>query len=175
VNVINNAATTLQGSGPSSGGLLSSLLEVKRDGLNRGPALRVQNTSTQSGATGVRIEVPQGKAPISVNPEAGKAFLLNADELDGEDRSDFMPSDTYVVEGTEFGSGGGQDVFASVYCDPGDKLLGGGGNAPGDGDQVTFSSPFIEGQGWDYGMIDNNPASLVDAFALCADFPPNHQ
>ena len=110
VNVINNAATTLQGSGPSSGGLLSSLLEVKRDGLNRGPALRVQNTSTQSGATGVRIEVPQGKAPISVNPKAGKAFLLNADELDGEDRSDFMPSDTYVVEGTEFGSGGGREA-----------------------------------------------------------------
>jgi hypothetical protein len=66
-------------------------------------------------------------------------------------------------------------VFASVDCDSGDKLLGGGGQAlsPAE-DDTTASLPFIEGQGWDYQIQDNGDSSFVDAFVLCADFPPQH-
>jgi hypothetical protein len=66
-------------------------------------------------------------------------------------------------------------VFASVDCDSGDKLLGGGGQAlsPTE-DDTTASLPFIEGQGWDYQIQDNGDSSFVDAFVLCADFPPQH-
>ena len=175
VNIINGATTTLQGSGP--GGVVSKpLFQVSCQGTSGGPALSVDNGSSSGAARGIDINVPNGKMPINVNSGAGKSDL-NVDRLDGKSEQDFLPNDTYVAEATEFGVGGGTDVRASADCDAGDTLLGGGGNAPGDGDQVTFSSPFLgEGvQGWDYGMIDNDIESLVEAFALCADLPPEHQ
>jgi hypothetical protein len=66
-------------------------------------------------------------------------------------------------------------VFASADCDSGDRLLGGGGQAvsPNE-DTATASVPFVAGQGWDYQIRDNGTPSSVDAFALCADFPPEH-
>jgi hypothetical protein len=63
-----------------------------------------------------------------------------------------------------------------VDCDSNDKLLGGGGEAlsPAE-DDTTASVPFIGAQGWDYQIQDNGSASFVDAFVVCADFPPAHQ
>lgn len=170
VNLINDATTTLRGGGPS-GLSLVPLLEVKRDGVNGGPALRVQNTSAGIGASGVRVDVAQGKAPISVNSEAGKASFLNVDRLDGRDSSDFLPGDTYTVTRTVTGPGGGSNRVASADCDPGDIMLGGGGTGSTDEDDTLLASvPF--GQGWDVVVSDNGSPSTLTAHVVCADFPP---
>ena len=60
-------------------------------------------------------------------------------------------------------------------CDTGNKLLGGGGRAASPNeDTATASLPFIDAQGWDFQIRDNGSPSTVDAFVLCADFPPEH-
>lgn len=180
VNVINNATTALRGGAPS--GL--PFVDIQRDS-GTGAALEVENTVDSFASNrGIDITVPAGERPIQVNPDAGKATSLNADRLDGlsagsfltfEERDRFMPSDTYVNQVSERGPGSSGTQFANVDCDPGDKLLGGGGQAvnPNE-DTVTASVPFVEGQGWDFQIRDNGSASFVDAFALCADFPPEH-
>lgn len=155
VNVINNATTTLQGSGPSGSSGTNPLLEVKRNGSGFGPALRVENTF--AGGLGMQVKVPPGRPPIQVNPDAGKASGLNADRLDGlsagsfltfDERDRFMPSDTYVNEVSQLGPGSSGTQFANADCDPGDKLLGGGGQAVDpEEDTVTASVPFVQGQG----------------------------
>lgn len=147
-----------------------------------GPMLTIDNDSTALGATALDLRVEPTKDPMKVNSEA-KVDNLNADRLDNFTSSDFvtdgsrevLPNDTYVVEASRFGLGGGDTVFASADCDSGDKLLSGGGEArsPTE-DDTTASVPFIDGQGWDYGIQDNGDPSLVNAFALCADFPPEH-
>jgi hypothetical protein len=173
VNIVNNATTTLQGNG-LSGVLNSAVLKVKRDGSTSGPGLTVENTSTGGSARGVDINVPPGEMPINVNSGAGKSDL-NVDRLDGKSEKDFLPNDTYVNKASKLGPGSNGTVFASVNCDPGDKLLGGGGFtvAPQE-DITTLSAPFIQSQGWDYQIRDVGAASSVTASALCADFPPQH-
>jgi hypothetical protein len=53
------------------------------------PMLQVANGSTQSGATGVGINVAPGHAPLKVNSST-KVARLNADRLDGIDSSGFV-------------------------------------------------------------------------------------
>ena len=171
VNVIDSATTSLQGSGPG-GAVAKPFFALTRDGTTSGPTLRVDNISSAAGARGIDIIVPSGKMPINVNSSAGKADL-NVDRLDGRHSSDFLPSDTYVVTKTVNGSGGGVNRVASADCDPGDKMLGGGGTGDtGEDDQLLASVPF--GQGWDVVVSDNGSASTLAAHVICADFPPKH-
>jgi hypothetical protein len=149
-----------------------------------GPSLKIDNNSTGVGATALRLEVEPGKPPMSVNSTT-EVQGLNVDSLDSKnssdflqessDRDDFLPNDTYVNQVIRSGPGGGGTQLASVDCDPGDKMLGGGGQAlsPTE-DDTTVSVPFIAAQGWDYQIQDNGSASRVDAFVVCADFPPEH-
>jgi hypothetical protein len=80
-----------------------------------------------------------------------------------------------VNETSVQGPGPGGTKFANVDCDSGDTMLSGGGQAvnPNE-DTVTASVPFVAGQGWDFQIRDNGSASFVDAFVVCADFPPEH-
>jgi hypothetical protein len=169
-----------------------------------GPSLTIDNNSTGTGATALDLQVESGKAPIKVNSQA-KVANLNADKLDGKDstqflgasdkavnadkldgvdsfdflqeneRDELLPNDTYVKQVSRLGPGGGGTAIASVDCDSGDKLLGGGGQAlsPTE-DDTTASVPFINAQGWDYQIQDNGSASFVDVLVVCADFPPGH-
>jgi hypothetical protein len=57
-------------------------------GTASAPGLQVTQQSTGTGASGVGITVPSGKAPIKVNSAAGKATNLNADKLDGQDSTE---------------------------------------------------------------------------------------
>ena len=124
VNIINNATTTLQGSG-LGGTLPSSVLRVKRDGATGGPALTVDNTSTSGAARGVDVNVPPGEMPINVSPNAGKSDL-NVDKLDGEDRTDFLSASrvyrvsTGLVQSEE-GDGASVLLLANLRCDNGDE------------------------------------------------------
>ena len=74
---------------------------------------------------------------------------LNVDSLDSRnsseflqestDRDDFLPNDTYVNEARSW-SGPSGTVFASVDCDTGDKLLGGGGRAASPNEDTATAS-----------------------------------
>jgi len=148
-----------------------------------GSMLTVDNNSTALGATALDLRVEPTRDPLKVN-STSKVDNLNVDRLDNFNSSDFvtdgsrevLPNDTYVNEASKLGPGSSGIVLASVDCDPGDKLLGGGGQAANPSeDTATASVPSVDGQGWDYQIRDNGNASFVDAFVVCADFPPEHQ
>jgi hypothetical protein len=139
--------------------------------------LRIDNGSTGPSATALELVVEPGKPPLRVDPAAGTATGLDADELDGKDGSAFFSGETYTARRDQAGPGGGQEKFLGVSCDPGDKVLGGGGGlSPGlfvqaDEGTVTFSRPGSLGS-WNVSVQDNGPANNVFVEALCADFPP---
>jgi hypothetical protein len=77
--------------------------KLTMQGTGSGPALQVTQQSTNTGASGIGVTVPSGKAPLRVNSSAGKATNLNADKLDGQDSAAFAPSahshdDRYFTE-----------------------------------------------------------------------------
>jgi len=71
--------------------------KLTMQGTATGPALQVTQQSTNTGASGVGVTVPSGKAPIKVNSTAGKATNLNADKLDGKDSTAFASYTRTVV------------------------------------------------------------------------------
>lgn len=174
VNIINNATTTLQGSGP--GGVVAKpLLAVTRDGTTSGPTLRVDNTSSAVGARGIDINVPNGKMPINVNSSAGKADL-NVDRLDGRDEQDFLSaSRIYSKTALKTGPGNGGEVLFTALdgpeglaCDEGDVALDGGGNAndiDDDLNNITRSSPSA----YQIEFQDNGDPDLFRATIVCSD------
>ena len=95
-----------------------------------GPSLKIDNNSTGSGATALRLEVEPGKPPMSVNSTT-EVQGLNVDSLDSRnsseflqestDRDDFFSGRTYI---TSHGSGvtlaAGQSASATATCDAGD-------------------------------------------------------
>lgn len=175
VNVINNATTTLKGSGPG-GVVSSSLLEVKREGSTGiGAALRVDNTSTADAARGIDINVPNGEMPINVNSGAGKADL-NVDRLDGKDSTAFVdPTKIYSNvaqrKNDVAGEGAGPIAHRSVSCDPGDVALGGGGFTS-DVQDTLVSSSADGSDGWRVLFQDGGNVSTIGAEVRCADLPP---
>ncbi len=56
-----------------------------------GKGLQVTNTSTGAGATALGLNVASGHAPFTVN-SGTKVSNLNADKLDGQDSTAFLPS-----------------------------------------------------------------------------------
>lgn len=123
-------------------------------GASDGVLLSITNDGSGSA---LRLRVKPGRAPVIVNPEAGTATGLSADELDGKDsaaflgkgdkafnsdrldgldsfdflqeneRDDFLPDDTYTVSNPVRTSGGGVTELQGAFCDGGDVALSGGG------------------------------------------------
>ena len=56
-------------------------------GEKTGPMLRIDNNGP---GYALQLLVEPGRAPLTVNADAGKAVNLNADELDGEDSGEFV-------------------------------------------------------------------------------------
>jgi hypothetical protein len=80
--------------------------KLTMQGTASGPALQVTQQSTNSGAKGIGVTVPAGKAPMTVNSTAGKATNLNADKLDGQDSTGFLAAngkaaDSQLLDGKE--------------------------------------------------------------------------
>jgi hypothetical protein len=147
-----------------------------------GPSLRIDNNSAEFGATALRLEVEPGKPPMSVNSTT-EVNGLNVDSLDSlnssdflqesSDRDDFLPNRTYDTSNVEPGPGGGGRAFTSVQCDPGDKLLGGGGQGDSFQDLLRASGTTLFGEEeWRVVVQDNGEPSSILAEAICADFPP---
>jgi len=151
-------------------------------GASDGVLLSITN---DGGGSALRLRVKPGKAPLSVNPEAGTATGLSADKLDGLDsfdflqeneRDDFLPEDIYTVSNRVRTSGGGVSEVQGAFCDSGDVVLsGGGGTLENDGrdDDLLFSSPNGSGS-WTVTVRDNGDPSTVTVEAVCADLPPLH-
>ncbi len=138
------------------------------EGSTASSMLRIDNNGTGSA---LQLLVEPGKAPLTVNAEAGTAKNLSADELDGKDGSAFFSGKTYEVVDGRLGPGGGQLAFRSASCDEGDVLLaGGGGGSTSDGDDLRFSSGSASN--WTVFVLDDNNPSDIVAEALCADLPP---
>lgn len=159
--------------------------------------LKIVNDSKGPNATALDLQVDPKKPPLKVSsftkveklnadlldgqsadqfvPLGGTAF--NSDNLDGKDSTSFFSGKTYTARRDEAGPGGGQDKFMTVSCDPGDKVLGGGGGVspdiffPTDDGSVTFSRPGSLGS-WNVSLQDNGSSSNVFVEAICADFPP---
>lgn len=155
----------------------------KLAGSVAGPSLTIDNNSTGTGATALRLEVEPGKPPMSVNSTT-EVQGLNVDSLDSKnssdflqestDRDDFLPSKTHTAFTQVTGPGGGLTERQGASCDFGDTVLsGGGGTRENDGreDDLLLSEPTGT-SGWTATMRDNGAPSTVFGEALCADFPP---
>ncbi len=138
-------------------------------GSASGTLLRINNNG---GGPALDLRVEEGEAPMNVSSDA-LVDDFNADQLDGQSANDFVSEDkTYTTSAFKDGTGGGADVEAFVECDPGDRILGGGGGIPAPSpDPVRVSEPF-GGDGWRVISQDNGSGSGVFARAICADFPP---
>jgi hypothetical protein len=145
-------------------------------GGTTGAMLRIDNNGAGSA---LELLVEPKKPPLTVNATAGKATNLNADKLDDMDSTELFTrrTSTYEQFGEPvYGSGGGTLVpFVYAYCDPNDKVVGGGGFAnDGDDDLVRSSPTFTQGstEAWEVSFQDNGAAGYFRASALCVDFPP---
>jgi len=146
-------------------------------GSDQTPMLRVENrfdTANVKGGEALALKVAPGRAPLSVNPEAGTATHLSADELDGKDSTGFLSSKTYLVEATKAGPGGGGEVSVFASCDPGDRVLSGGSKGVRGGEVVKEDRPIADAtnQGWSVAYADFGAPGGVVAVALCSDLPP---
>lgn len=128
------------------------------------PMLRVENGG-EGQALDLRVEA--GQPPMTVD-STERVNDLNADEVDGQSASDFVLFDgTYTTSESGTGPGGGLDETVRVECDPGDKILGGGGSATFRPDVLRISEPSSDG--WRVTAQDNGDGSTVVAYAICAE------
>ncbi len=142
-----------------------------------GPSLTIDNNSTGTGATALRLEVEPGKPPMSVNSTT-EVQGLNVDSLDGfnssaflqesTDRDDFFSGRTYTKIGDGLTLADGQSAVATSRCDPGDAALSGGYNF-GFGNHSSVFSVGTSGDAYSVGF--RGPTSVVPQ-VTCADFPP---
>jgi hypothetical protein len=142
-----------------------------------GSSLKIDNNSTGTGATALRLEVEPGKPPMSVNSTT-EVQGLNVDSLDGmnsgaflqesTDRDDFFSGKTYTATGNGVTLAAGQSAFATARCDSGDAALSGGYNF-GFGNHSSVFSVGTSGEAYNVGF--RGPTSVVPS-VTCADFPP---
>src|SRR3954454_9990635 len=67
----------------------SSSTQLSASGASTNSALKITNTNTAAGATGLQIDVPSGHAPMTVN-RSTKVENLNEDLLDGVNSNAFL-------------------------------------------------------------------------------------
>jgi hypothetical protein len=75
-------------------------------GTVAGPLLRLDNNG---GGPALALESEAGKAPLTVNAEAGKAANLDADRLDGQDASAFLPAGGKAADAAHADTAGDAD------------------------------------------------------------------
>jgi hypothetical protein len=85
-----NGANFIRGNGinDTTKNIATLTSRLTMNGTASAPGLQVTQQSTGTGASGVGITVPTGKAPIKVSSGAGKATNLNADQVDNKSAND---------------------------------------------------------------------------------------
>ncbi len=172
--VLGAATTALAGTGVGARfdlGKTNTVNQIsKLVGSVAGPSLQVDNNSPDASATALDLQVEPGKAPMSVN-SAGRVANLNADKLDGQEASAFMPAKTYRVDRPIT-----IDVVFStaVSCDTGDLAIGSAWANKDAGTEIVTAAPSIANPGA-MGFLINSDSPLLDdmtLMAVCADMPP---
>lgn len=95
-------------------------------GVN-GPMARLTNNNAGTDDTALELRVQQGEAPMRVNSST-RVDNLNADQLDGQDSSQFVKNNVYKAESAvDAGTALGDGTFVKGQaCNTGDILLSGG-------------------------------------------------
>ena len=172
--VLGVATTALAGTGvgaPFDLGKTNTVNQISRlVGSVAGPSLQIDNNSAEASATALDLKVEPGKAPMSVNSD-GRVANLNADKLDGQEASAFMPAETYRVDKPIT-----VDVVFStaVLCDTGDLAISSAWANKDAGTEIVTAAPSIANPGAMIFLI-NSDAPLLDdmtLMAVCADLPP---
>jgi len=168
----NPIAPTTTLTGTSTG--VDGALQVRKTGGAAGPAVRIENSAPGFSQHGLVIKTRSGQSPLTVNSDAGKAFFLNADKLDGHSADEFLPTRLYG-DGTQLieGDGGGERVLLPLRCDHGDIALNAGGNARGAEDHLNSITPFRSSYHVEF--TDNDKASLFSASIICMDSASPHR
>ncbi len=145
-------------------------------GVN-GPMLRLINNNAGTDDTALDLRVQAGESPMTVNSST-RVTNLNADQLDGQDSSQFVPTSTNaflrnstyrnesaVGAGTLLGDG---TFVISEGCAPGDTLLSGGPaniNATS-----TLLESFPDGAGsWSARINKNGQTDNFSVVVICAN------
>lgn len=149
----------------------NAMLRVDNDGT--GPAL-----SLQAGA---------GNPPVVVNAAAGTATNLDADELDGQDSTDFLPAEIYEKSASQtipVGSSSG----TTATCDSGDIAVSGSYAITQTGASLEVTSERRVDDRFDEEMGQTNPSGwhviaenpdtsaegTITVYVNCADRAPLH-
>jgi hypothetical protein len=136
-----------------------------------GASLRIENTSSGSNATALSLHAEPGKPPMRVDSST-QVTNLNADQIDGQDSTNFLPRSTYTKEETTTGTDlGGGKRLAETFCNSGDKILGGGYfNVDATGTAVTAIGIEDFHQGYQVQWTNNDgTADEIVVQAYCAD------
>src|SRR5215204_451114 len=90
-------------------------------GTTANAMLRVDNNGT---GPALSLEAGAGRPPVVVNAAAGTATNLDADKLDGQDSSAFLPAEIYEKSASQTISPGSSSG-TTTSCDPGDVAVSG--------------------------------------------------
>ena len=144
-----------------------------------GASLLIVNNATNASATALELRVEPGKAPMKVNPEAGTATDLSADELDGKSADEIGVNGLEeVVSSSAFNSDSFKRVTAK--CPLGKVVVGTGYQISDDQQDVQEAANFgviAVIPGIDLVEViaaEQAPTSanwIVDAYAVCATAP----
>ena len=172
--VLGVATTALAGTGVGARfdlGKTNAVNQIsKLVGSVAGPSLQIDNNSADVRATALDLQVEPGKAPMSVNSD-GRVANLNADKLDGQEASAFMPAKTYRVDKPIT-----IDVVFStaVLCDTGDLAISSAWANKDAGTEIVTAAPSLGNPGAMIFLINSDSPLLDDMtlMAVCADMPP---
>ncbi len=172
--VLGVATTALAGTGVGARfdlGKTNSVNQVsKLVGSVAGPSLQIDNNSANASATALDLQVEPGKAPMKVNSD-GQVANLNADKLDGQEASAFMPARTYRVDKPIT-----VDVVVStaVLCDPGDLAISSAWANKDATTEIVTAAPSIANPGAMIFLVNSDSPLLDDMtlMAVCADLSP---
>jgi len=90
-------------------------------GTTANAMLRVDNNGT---GPALSLEAGASRPPVVVNAAAGTATNLDADKLDGQDSSAFLPAEIYEKSASQTISPGSSSG-TTTSCDPGDVAVSG--------------------------------------------------
>jgi hypothetical protein len=151
-------------------------------GTTANAMLRVDNNGT---GPALSLEAGAGNPPVVVNAAAGKATNLDADELDGQDSSEFLPAEIYEKSASQTISPD-SSAGTTATCDSGDVAVSGSYATSGARLEVTserrvddrFDEEMGETNPSGWHVIAGNPSTsesgTLTVYVNCADRAPAH-
>ena len=153
-------------------------------GTTANAMLRVDNNGS---GPALSLEAGAGNPPIVVNAAAGKATNLNADELDGQDSSAFLPAEIYEKSASQEISPD-SSAGTTAICDSGDVAVSGSYAISQAGarlevnserrvdDRFDLETGQINPSGWHViaGNPDTSTSGTITVYVNCADRAPLH-